>query len=122
MSQKHKGMVNDHGRSVSREKMVPVAPGSQQGRAPGSGPGNKQAGTVSLGARQAATDVGSRAGPGTQTGTRSARQQAQRMQARAEQDRLGMSQQSGHGGLEQDQHAGSKESALAPRSSGSRSG
>jgi hypothetical protein len=114
MSQKHKGMVNDHGRSVSREKMVPVAPGSQQGKAPGSGPGNRQAAAPAMLARQGGNDAGSRAGPGTQTGTRSARQQAQRMQARAEQDRLGMSQQSGHGGLEQDQHAGSKESALAP--------
>ena len=29
MSDKHKGMVNEHGRSVRREKMVPVAPGSR---------------------------------------------------------------------------------------------
>jgi hypothetical protein len=114
MSDKHKGMVNDHGRSVSREKMVPVAPGSQQGKAPGSGAGNQQSGG-SIGGMQG-SDVGSRGGPGAQTHGRSARQQAQRIQAQAEADRLGNSQQSGAGGLEYKQHAGSQESALAPHS------
>ncbi|MEN3274567.1 MAG: hypothetical protein V7631_357 [Massilia sp.] len=116
MSDKHKGMVNEHGRSVAREKMVPVAPGSQQGKPPGSGAGNRQSGGAGLGARQGGSDVGSRGGPGSQLGGRSARQQAQRMQARAEQDRLGMSQQSGYGGLEQGRHAGSESSPLAPAS------
>jgi hypothetical protein len=114
MSDKHKGMVNEHGRSVRREKMVPVAPESQQGKSPGSGAGNRQSG-AGLGGMQS-TDAGSRGGPGSQTGGRSARQQAQRMQAAAEADRLGSSQQSGAGGLEQKQHAGSQESAMAPGS------
>jgi hypothetical protein len=99
MSGKHKGMVNEHGRSMSREKMVPVAPGSQQGKPPGSGAGadtgNMQSGAAGLGGRQGGGEAGTRGGPGSQTGGRSARQQGQRMQERAEQDRLGMSQQSG---------------------------
>lgn len=111
MSDKHKGMVNEHGRSVRREKMVPVAPESQQGKSPGSGAGNRQSAPGSGGMQ--GTDAGSRGGPGSQTGGRSARQQAQRMQAAAEADRLGTSQQSGAGGLEQKQHAGSKESGMA---------
>jgi hypothetical protein len=118
MSDKHKGMVNEHGRSVRREKMVPVAPESQQGKSPGSGAGNRQS-DVGLGTqagKMPASDAGSRGGPGSQTGGRSARQQAQRMQAQAEADRLGTSMQSGAGGLEQKQHAGSKESGTAPGS------
>jgi len=133
MSGKHKGMVNDHGRSVSREKMVPVAEGSQQGKAPGavapSAPnsqswtpnaerghaGNSQSG--SLGAQQQTVgghpDRG-RGGAGSQGGGWSARQKGQRMQARAEEERLGMSQQSGYGGLEGDQRAGAQESAIGP--------
>jgi hypothetical protein len=90
MSDKHKGMVNEHGRSVRREKMVPVAPESQQGKSPGSGAGNRQSGAG--GGSMGTTDAGSRGGPGTQTGGRSARQQAQRMQERAEADRLGAGQ------------------------------
>lgn len=96
MSDKHKGMAHEHGRSVRREKIVPVAPESQQGRSPGSGAGNRQSGTGPGGMQ--ASDAGSRGGPGSQTGGRSARQQAQRMQARAEADRLGSSQQSGGAG------------------------
>jgi len=96
MSDKHKGMVNEHGRSVRREKMVPVAPESQQGKSPGAGAGNRQAAPGSGGMQ--GTDAGSRGGPGSQTGGRSARQQAQRMQAAAEADRLGSSQQSGGAG------------------------
>lgn len=136
MSDKHKGMVNDHGRSVSREKMVPVAEGSQQGKPPGavapSAPnsqswtpnseqgtaGNSQSG--SLGAQQQTVgghpDRG-RGGAGSQGGGWSARQKGQRMQARAEEDRLGMLQQSGYGGLEQDQRAGSQESPVGPSAS-----
>jgi hypothetical protein len=118
MSDKHKGMVNEHGRSVRREKMVPVASGSQQGKSPGSGAGNRQSdvGLGSAAGKMQSTDAGSRGGPGSQTGGRSARQQAQRMQAQAEADRLGVSQQSGAGGLEQSQHAGSQSSPMAPGS------
>lgn len=118
MSDKHKGMVNEHGRSVRREKMVPVAPESQQGKSPGSGAGNRQS-DVGLGTQAGkmhATDAGTRGGPGSQSGGRSARQQGQRMQAQAEADRLGTSMQSGAGGLEQKQHAGSQESGMAPGS------
>jgi hypothetical protein len=114
MSDKHKGMVNEHGRSVAREKMVPVASGSQQGKPPGSGAGNRQSGAGQGGMQS--TDAGSRGGPGSQTGGRSARQQAQRMQAQAEADRLGSSQQSGAGGLEQARHGGSESSPMAPGS------
>lgn len=107
MSDKHKGMVNEHGRSVRREKMVPVAEGSQQGKAPGAGPGSRQSSAGSGAGSMQATDAGTHGGPGSQTGGRSARQQGQRMQAAAEADRLGASQQSGAGGLEQKRHAGS---------------
>jgi len=133
MSDKQKGMVNEHGRSVSREKMVPVAEGSQQGKPPGavasSAPnsqswtpnddqrpsGNMQsenldAGQVSVGGHP---DRG-RGGVAAQQGGWSARQKGQRMQERAEEDRLGMSQQSGYGGLEQDQRAGAQESPSGP--------
>jgi hypothetical protein len=120
MSDKHKGMVNDHGRSVAREKMVPVAEGSQQGKPPGSGAGadtgNMQSGAAGLGGRQGGEDAGTRGGPGSQLRGRSARQQGQRIQERAEQDRLGMSQQSGYGGLQESQHGGSEASATAPAS------
>lgn len=115
MSDKHKGMVNEHGRSVRREKMVPVAPESQQGKSPDSGAGSRQS-DVGLGTqagRMQASEAGSRGGPGSQTGGRSARQQAQRMQAQAEAERLGTSMQSGAGGLEQKQHGGSHGSGMA---------
>jgi len=112
MSDKHKGAGNDHGRSVSREKIVPVAEGSQQGKAPGavapSAPnsqswtpnseqgrvGNAQSG--SPGAQQSVVDNpgAGRGGAGSQGGNWSARQKGQRIQERAEQDRLGSLQQS----------------------------
>ena len=133
MSDKHKGMVNEHGRSVSREKMVPVAEGSQQGRPPGavapSAPnsqswtpnseqrpsGNMQSGNLNAGQASVGGNRNrGRGGVGAQQGGWSARQKGQRMQARAEEERLGMSQQSGYGGLEQDQRAGSQESPLGP--------
>ncbi|AVR96045.1 hypothetical protein C9I28_10160 [Pseudoduganella armeniaca] len=70
-------------------------------------------------------DVGSaRGGAGAQQAGWSARQQAQQSEARAEEDRQGLPQESGHGGLEQKQRAGSQESPLGPpgsRQSGSAS-
>ena len=87
IGRKHKGMVNGQGRSVRREKMVPVAPESQQGKSPGSGSGNRQSGAGS--GNMGASDAGSRGGPGTQTGGVSARQRGERMHAQAEADRLG---------------------------------
>ena len=114
MSGKHKGMVNDHGRSVAREKMVPVAPGSQQGKPPGSGAGATSGGSLQSG--NLGGGGGGRGGAGSQQGGWSARQRAQRMQARAEQDRLGLQQQAGYGGNEQSRHGGSEGSALSPSS------
>ena len=53
---------------------------------------------------------GQRGGAGAVHQGWSARQRGQRMQAQAEQDRLGEAQQSGQGGIEQYQHAGSQQS------------
>ena len=50
---------------------------------------------------------GERGGPGSQQSSWSARQQAQRLRARAEEANMGQSRQSGYGGNEQDQRAGS---------------
>ena len=85
MSDKHKGMVNEHGRSVRREKMVPVAPENQQGKSPGSGAGNRQsgAGSGSGSGSMGGSEAGSRGGSGTQTGGMSARQRGERMQTQA---------------------------------------
>ncbi|QNA87863.1 hypothetical protein G4G28_04180 [Massilia sp. Dwa41.01b] len=135
MSDKHKGMVNEHGRSMAREKMVPVAEGSQQGRAPGAvaasapnsqswTPNSEQRPSGNMQSENLSADQASvggqrdrgRGGVGTRGGGWSARQKGQRMQARAEEDRLGMSQQSGYGGLEQNQRAGSQESPAGPGS------
>jgi hypothetical protein len=55
---------------------------------------------------------GTRGGPGSQQSGFSARQQGERNEARAEEDRKGEPQQSGHGGLEQKQRAGSHESPV----------
>lgn len=63
------------------------------------------------------SEQGERGGPGTQQAGWSARQQAQRMQARAEEARQGLPQQSGYGGAEQKQHAGSQESPIGPAGS-----
>ena len=53
---------------------------------------------------------GQRGGAGSVHQGWSARQRGQRMQAQAEQNRLGEAQQSGAGGIEQYQHAGSQQS------------
>lgn len=135
MSDQHKGKSNARSRSVAREKSLPVAEASQQSKAPGavapSAPnsqswtpnseqayaGNAQSGA--LGAQQQTVGGNPDRGRGVASGSGgwSARQKAHRIQARAEEDRLGMSQQSGSGGLEQDQRAGSQESASGPAAS-----
>ncbi len=98
--------------AYAKEKIVPVAEGSLQSRAPGSGPGplhNRQSGW--LGNRQAenmASNGSQAAGNGSVQAGWSARQQAQRMQARAESDRQGLSRQSGYGGLEQKRKLGNR--------------
>lgn len=96
----------------AKEKIVPVAEGSLQSRAPGSGPGalqNRQSGW--LGSRQIANmgaDGNQYAGLGSVQSGWSARQQAQRLQARAEDDRQGLSRQSGYGGLQQKHKMGNR--------------
>ena len=104
-------------RGIAKPKTLTVAEGSLQSRAPGYVmPGGfdtpfPKAFTGSM--QSETTGRGQRAGAGSQTGGWSARQQAQRMQARGEQDRLGEKQQSGNG-IEQYQQAGSQQSASGP--------
>jgi hypothetical protein len=116
-------------RRVSREKVIPVAENSQWAKAPGAqqaGSANVQSANMeeqgavlrdrgSLQTGSGDTDVGSeRGGAGAQQAGWSSRQQAERMQARGEEERLGQPQQSGYGGMEQYQHAGSQESPVGP--------
>jgi len=121
---KQEGPDSTRARGIAKEKIVPVAEGSQQPRAPGwvaPGSANVQSANVeqqgaSLRARgslQGGIDenLGSqRGGAGAQQAGWSARQSAQRMQARGEEDRLNASRQSGYGGMEQQQKSGSLES------------
>jgi hypothetical protein len=106
--------VSEQTRSISKEKRIPVAEDSLQTKPPGAGPGARQAGTIGGGLHVGESDDGIRGGAGAQQGGWSARQQAERIEARAEEVRLGQPQQSGYGGLEQDQHAGSEESPVGP--------
>lgn len=110
---------DNRARGIHKPKVVTVAEGSLQSRAPGyvmpGGPDTPFP-KASLGSMQSDLNNGSRNGVASQHGAWSARQQAQRMQARGEQDRLGQLQQSA--GMEQNQPAGSQQSSLG--SSGSR--
>jgi hypothetical protein len=121
---KQKGPDTTHSRGIAKEKIMPVAEGSQQPRAPGwvaPGSANVQSANIeqmgaalrSRGSLQGGLDnVGSqRGGAGVQQAGWSARQSAQRMQARGEEDRLNASRQSGYGGMEQQQKGGSLESS-----------
>jgi hypothetical protein len=122
---KQKGPDTTHSRGIAKEKTVTVAEDSQQPRAPGwvaPGSANVQSANIeqlgaslrSRGTLQGGPDnsnVGSqRGGAGAQQAGWSARQSAQRMQARGEEDRLNASRQSGYGGMEQQQKSGSLES------------
>jgi hypothetical protein len=122
---KQKGPDSTRARGIAKEKTVTVAEGSQQPRAPGwvaPGSANVQSANIeqqgaalrSRGSLQGGLDnanVGSqRGGAGGQQAGWSARQSAQRMQARGEEDRLNASRQSGYGGMEQEQKSGSLES------------
>jgi hypothetical protein len=122
---KQKGPDTTHSRGIAKEKTVTVAEDSQQPRAPGwvaPGSANVQSANIeqqgaalrSRGTLQGGLDnsnVGSqRGGAGAQQAGWSARQSAQRMQARGEEDRLNASRQSGYGGMEQQQKSGSLES------------
>lgn len=121
---KQKGPDTTHSRGIAKEKTVTVAQDSQQPRAPGwvaPGSANVQSANIeqqgaSLRARgslQGGIDnanVGSqRGGAGAQQAGWSARQSAQRMQARGEEDRLNATRQSGYGGMEQQQTGGALE-------------
>ena len=101
-------------RGIHKPKTVNVAEGSLQSRAPGAVmPGGPESPfpMAHTGSQQSDLGRNSRGGAGgSQGGGWSARQRGQRMQAQAEQDRLGNSQQSGQGGLEQVQQAGSQQS------------
>jgi len=127
---KQKGLDSTRARSIAKEKTVPVAEGSQQPRAPGwvaPGSANVQSANIeqqgaSLRARgslQGGIDnanIGSqRGGAGVQQNGWSARQSAQRMQARGEEDRLNASRQSGYGGMEQQQTGSMQSGANLPR-------
>lgn len=120
---KQKGPDSTRSRGIAKEKIMPVAEGSQQPRAPGwvaPGSANVQSANIeqmgaalrSRGSLQGGLDnVGTqRGGAGSQQAGWSARQSAQRMQARGEEDRLNASRQSGYGGMEQQQKGGSLES------------
>ena len=121
---KQKGPDSTRARGIAKEKIVPVAEGSQQPRAPGwVAPGSANVQSANIEQQGAALrargslqggvndNVGSqRGGPGAQQAGWSARQSAQRMQARGEEDRMNASRQSGYGGMEQQQKSGSRES------------
>lgn len=124
-----KSMKKRPARAVSREKAIPVAEDSQSTRAPGArqrGSANVQSANIEaagailrdrapLDTATGAIGAGTqRAAPGSAQSGWSSRQQAERMQARAEESRLGQPQQSGYGGAQQDQHAGSQESPVGP--------
>jgi len=91
---KQKGPDSTRSRGIAKEKMVPVAEGSQQPRAPGwVAPGgasvqsaNIEQGGAALRARGALQGGGGTAS--SQQAGWSARQSGQRMQARGEEDRL----------------------------------
>lgn len=108
---------DNRARGIAKPKTITVAEGSLQSRAPGyvmPGGFDTPFPKAFTGSMQSDTaGRGQRAGAGAQTGGWSARQQAQRMQARGEQDRLGQKQQSGNG-MEQYQQAGSQQSASGP--------
>ena len=122
---KQKGPDTVRARGIAKEKTVPVANGSQQPRAPGwvsPGSANVQSANVeqqgaalrSRGSLQGNgmgdQNVGSqRGGGGAQQAGWSARQSAQRMQARGEEDRMNASRQSGYGGMEQQQATASRQ-------------
>ena len=126
---KQKGPDSVRARGIAKEKIVPVANGSLQPRAPGwVAPGSANVQSANIEQQGAALrargslqgggagdlNVGSqRGGAGAQQSGWSARQSAQRLQARGEEDRLNASRQSGYGGMEQNQAGGSMQSSMA---------
>ena len=126
---KQKGPDSTRARGIAKEKTLTVAEGSQQPRAPGwvaPGSANVQSANIeqqgaALRARGslqgggiADANVGSqRGGAAAQQAGWSARQSAQRVQARGEEDRLNASRQSGYGGIEQQQASGARQGETA---------
>lgn len=116
MKSKEKSLGGDNrSRGIHKPKGVTVAEGSMQTRAPGAvmrGGPESPFPMAHTGSQQSDTSAGrgQRGGVGAVHQGWSARQRGQRMQAQAEQDRLGEAQQSGAGGIEQYQHAGSQQS------------
>jgi hypothetical protein len=123
---KQKGPDSVRARGIAKEKTVTVANGSQQPRAPGwVAPGGASVQSANIEQQGAALrargslqgngmgdqNVGSQrgGGGGAQQAGWSARQSAQRMQARGEEDRLNASRQSGYGGMEQQQASASRQ-------------
>ena len=108
MDAKQKNEGNKQTRQVARQKTIPVDDDSLQATTPGAGAvdrGNEQSVQGAGGA-----GAGERGGAGSQQTGWSARQQAGRMQDRAEATRNG----EGYNGAEQDQHSGSQESPTGP--------
>ena len=106
---------DNRARGIAKPKTLMVAEGSLQSRAPGYVmPGGldtpfPKGNTGSM--QSDSTGRGQRAGAGSQAAGWSARQQAQRMQARGEQDRLGESRQSGNGAASQQRQGSIEESS-----------
>ena len=97
--------VDTHSRGSARPKTLMVAEGSLQTRAPGYVmPGGLETPFPRGNTGSMQSDMSSRAqraGAGIQYSGWAARQEAQRMQARGEQDRLDSSRQSGSGNVQQ---------------------
>ena len=115
MKSKEKNLGGDNrSRGIHKPKGVTVAEGSMQTRAPGAVmPGGPEAPfpIAHTGSQQSdMSNRGQRGGVGASNNGWSARQRGQRMQAQAELNRVGEVQQSGQGGIEQYQHAGSQQS------------
>jgi hypothetical protein len=115
MKSKEKSLGGDNrSRGIHKPKGVAVAEGSMQTRAPGAvmrGGPESPFPMARTGSQQSDTNGrGQRGGAGSVHQGWSARQRGQRMQAQAEQNRMGEAQQSGQGGIEQYQHAGSQQS------------
>ena len=114
MKSKDKNIGGDNrARGIHKPKTVTVAEGSLQSRAPGAvmrGGPDTPFPIGNGGSQQSDLNRGQRSGAGAQASGWSARQRGERMQAQAEQNRLGEVQRSGQGGIEQSQHAGSQQS------------
>jgi hypothetical protein len=112
---KQKGPDSVRGRGIAKEKTVTVADGSLQPRAPGwvaPGSANVQSANIEqqgAALRSRGSLQGNGGGNGAQQAGWSARQSAQRMQARGEEDRMNASRQSGYGGMEQQQASSSRQ-------------